>query len=308
MPRIVSLIASATEIACALGFEDHLVGRSHECDYPPTVKRLPVCTSPKFDVHGSSRDIDERVKNLLRDATSVYRVHEDILKQLRPEVILTQTQCDVCAVSLKDVEEALFGWMESRPKLVSLAPNDLADIWADIERVADALNCSSRGKALVAGLQARMAPITDRAAKAQPKPKVACLEWLDPLMAAGNWIPELVAMAGGVDVFGKAGQHSPSLSWQNIVENDPDIIIAMPCGYHLDKTRTEMVALSANPNWNRLQAARAGRVFITDGNQFFNRPGPRIVESLEILTELLHPASFHFGHQNHGWSNYSGSP
>src|SRR5262249_51268180 len=149
MPRIVSLIASATEIVCALGFEDQLVGRSHECDFPESVKRLPGCTEPKFDVHGSSRDIDERVKATLQEAASVYRIHADVLKQLRPDVLVTQSQCDVCAVSLRDVEDALCSWLESQPRVVSLAPNNLADVWDDLRRVAEALDVPERGQALV---------------------------------------------------------------------------------------------------------------------------------------------------------------
>src|SRR5262245_50862272 len=162
MPRIVSLIASATEIVCALGLEDQLVGRSHECDSPASVMRLPVCTEPKFDVHGSSYEIDQRVKAVLQEGLSVYRVHADRLRELRPDVIVTQTQCEVCAVSLKDVEQAVCDWLDSRPRIVSLAPNALADVWDDIERVADALGISPRGMALVEQLQLRMASIAER--------------------------------------------------------------------------------------------------------------------------------------------------
>jgi iron complex transport system substrate-binding protein len=301
MPRIVSLIASATEIACALGFEDQLVGRSHECDYPPSVTRLAVCTAPRFDIQGNSRDIDERVKATLQDATSVYRVFEDVLKQLRPDVILTQTQCEVCAVSQKDVERALGDWLEAPPAIVSLSPNCLADVWADIQRVADALGAPQRGRHLIAQLQAQIATIGERARSAKRKPTVACLEWLDPLMAAGNWMPELVEMAGGVNLFGAAGKHSPWMSWEDLLASDPDVIFALPCGFDLETTRAEMAVLRNHPRWDHLKAVREGHVVITDGNQYFNRPGPRLVESLEIVAEVLHPALFHFGHQGTGW-------
>ncbi len=300
MSRIVSLIASATEIVCALGLEDQLVGRSHECDYPPSVQRLPVCTEPRFDVHGSSRQIDERVKGTLQEATSVYRVHADMLRALRPDVILTQTQCEVCAVSAKDVENALCSWLDSRPRVVTLEPNAWADVWADIQRVADALGVAARGQGLLDELQERMRTI---AARARPlrRPTVACLEWLDPLMAAGNWMPELVGLAGGVNLFGSAGRHAPWLSWEELRQRDPEIIVALPCGFDLPRTRAEIASLQNHPVWPALQAVRAGQVFLTDGNQFFNRPGPRVVESLEILAEILHPGGFALGHEGAGW-------
>jgi iron complex transport system substrate-binding protein len=304
MPRIVSLIASATEIICALRFEDELVGRSHECDYPESVKRLPVCTEPKFDVHGSSREIDERVKATLQEATSVYRVHDDVLKELRPDVLVTQSQCEVCAVSLRDVEDALCSWLGSRPRVVSLSPNCLADVWDDILRVAEALDVPERGRELVHRLQYRMNAIAERAVTLSRRPTVACLEWLGPLMAAGNWMPELVAMAGGVNLFGEAGKHAPWMTWQELRERDPDAIVALPCGFDLERTRQEMDELTRNPAWGELRAVRAGRVVVSDGNQFFNRPGPRLVESLEILAEVLHPDVWQFGHEGIGWERF----
>ena len=301
MPRIVSLIASATEIACALGMEESLVGRSHECDYPAGVHRLPVCTEPKFDVAGSSRQIDERVKAILQEATSVYRVHADLLKALKPDVILTQTQCEVCAVSAKDVENALCAWLDRRPRVVSLQPNALADVWDDIQRVAEALDLGDRGRRVVRDLQTKMDAIARAARPLPAKPTVACLEWIDPLMAAGNWMPELVEMAGGVNLFGEAGKHSPWMSWEELQSRDPDVIVALPCGYDLARTRAEMRTLQAHPQWETLRAVRDKRVFLTDGNQYFNRPGPRLVESLEILAEILHPDKLHFGHEGEGW-------
>ena len=301
MPRIISLIASATEIVCALGFEDQLVGRSHECDYPESVRRLPVCTEPKFDVEGSSREIDERVKALLGDALSVYRVDADRLRDLAPDVIVTQSHCEVCAVSLRDVERAVCSWLRACPKLVSLAPNRLADVWDGVRQVAEALDAPERGDALIRTLQSRMESIAERAQLLPERPTVACVEWIDPLMAAGNWTPELVEMAGGANRFGEAGKHSPWMTWEQLVAADPEVIVVMPCGFDLARTRREMPALTGRPQWPRLRAARAGRVFLTDGNQYFNRPGPRLVESLEILAEVLHPEAFRFGHGGSGW-------
>ena len=334
--RIVTMIASATEIVCALGCEDQLIARSHECDYPPSVRRLPICTAPSFDVHGSSGDIDRRVKSLLEEAVLIYRVDGDLLRALRPDIIVTQSHCEVCAVSEKDVERALglpsphrgrgaggegdevaegaapspptplprWGEGGNTPKIVSLSPNNLADVWQSIRDVADAIGVSSSGRTLVQKLQARVDNIAVKAAACEPKPAVACLEWLDPLMAAGNWVPELVELAGGRNLFGEVGKHSPWMTWDQLAQRDPDIIVALPCGFDLAKTRAELAALQSREEWRRLRAVREGHVYITDGNQFFNRPGPRLVESLEILAEILHPHDFHYGHVGTAWERH----
>jgi iron complex transport system substrate-binding protein len=301
MPRVVSLIASATEIVCALGFQDDLVGRSHECDFPGSVKRLPVCTEPKFNVEGGSYEIDQRVKAVLQEGLSVYRVHADLLKHLRPDVIVTQSHCEVCAVSQRDVERAVCDWLGTRPQVVSLAPNALADVWDSIRQVADALGVSQRGEALIGHLRERMAAIAERANALPARPTVAYVEWIDPLMAGGNWMPELVTMAGGVNLFGEAGKHSPWMTWDDLRRRDPDVIFAAPCGFDLARTRQEMPALTRRPDWPGLRAVREGRVYLADGNQYFNRPGPRLVESLEVLAEVLHGETFSFGHQGAGW-------
>jgi len=300
-PRVISLIASATEIVCALGFESQMVGRSHECDFPASVKRLPVCTSPKFEVEGLSYEIDQRVKAILQEALSVYRVNADLLERLQPTHIITQSQCEVCAVSLKDVEQAVCQFTSSQPAIVSLEPNALADVWADIRRVAAALNVSERGEELVAGLRRRMDEIVAKARTAALRPTVACVEWIDPLMAAGNWMPELVEMAGGINLFGEAGKHSPWMSWEELVAADPDVIFISPCGFDIARTMEETDLLTGKPEWKELKAVKSGCVFVADGNQYFNRPGPRLVESLEIVAELFHPELFHFGHQDKGW-------
>jgi len=300
-PRIISLIASATEIVCALGFEQQMVGRSHECDFPASVKGLPVCTSPKFQVEGLSYEIDQRVKAILQEALSVYRVDADLLQRLQPTHVITQSQCEVCAVSLKDVEQAVCQFTGSRPVIVSLEPNALADVWSDIRRVATALGASTRGDELVASLRRRMDEIAAKAQKASARPTVACVEWIDPLMAAGNWMPELVEMAGGVNLFGEAGKHSPWMSWEEIVAANPDVIFISPCGFDIARTMEEAHLLAGKPAWGELKAVKDNRVFVADGNQYFNRPGPRLVESLEILAESLHTELFHFGHEKEGW-------
>jgi len=294
--RIISLIASATEIVCSLGLGDQLVGRSHECDYPEWVKGLPVCTEPKFDVHGASAEIDRLVKETVRDSLSVYRVFSDVLQQLQPDLIVTQSHCEVCAVSERDVEAVLVDWVGPRPRVVSLQPNNLADVWEGMRQMALAAAVPERGEGLADSLQKRMRAISDRANNWGRKPSVACLEWIDPLMAAGNWMPELVELAGGVNVFGAAGQHSPWMTWEELVQQDPDVIVALPCGFDLARTRQDMPLLSNRAEWHLLKAVRNGRVFVADGNAYFNRPGPRLVESLEMLAEAVVPGAFTFGH------------
>lgn len=298
--RIVSLIASATEIVCALGYESSLVGRSHECDFPSSVERLPVCSEPRIDVHGSSRQIDDDVRNAVREALSVYSVFADELERLQPTLIVTQTQCEVCAVSLRDVEAAVCRMVSSAPRIVSLEAMDLNDVWKDILQVARALDDEAAGRELFAARQARLRDLQSRVSGLE-RPTMACIEWLDPLMIAGNWVPELVEIAGGVAVLGEAGKHSPYLSWEDLVAADPDVIAVMPCGFDIPRTARELHLLTEHAAWKSLRAVRTGRVFLTDGNQYFNRPGPRLVESAEILAELLHPGRFDFGHESRGW-------
>jgi iron complex transport system substrate-binding protein len=302
--RIVSLIPSATEIVCALGFEAELVGRSHECDYPASVLALLPLTAPKFDVRGTSREIDDRVKDVLQNAISVYKVDETLLDQLAPDFIVTQAQCEVCAVSLTEVERIAQECLSSPANIISLEPMCLADLFSDIQRVAEALGVPERGTEVVLKLQTRIDDIAQRSAEIAHKPTVACIEWIDPLMAGGNWVPELVELAGGKELFGKAGAHSPWIDWGDVWAADPDKIIVLPCGFDIERSVQEMAALVKQPGWKTLRAIRENQVYITDGNQYFNRPGPRLVESLEILAEILHPDAFHFGHEGTGWVKY----
>jgi iron complex transport system substrate-binding protein len=277
------------------------VGRSHECDFPPSVRELPVCTAPKFRVAATSAEIDRQVKEILQDALSVYKVDAALLATLQPTHIITQTQCEVCAVSLRDVEDALRSFVSSRPSIVSLQPNGLEDVWADIKRVAAALGISQQGEILITSLRARMKEV-ERRAQSLSRPAVACIEWIAPLMASGNWMPQLVDMAGGRNLFGEAGRHSPRLELSDLITADADVILILPCGFDIARTRQEMPELTARPGWNDLRAVREDRVYLLDGNQFFNRPGPRLAESLEILAEIIHPEVFSFGHKGEGWS------
>jgi len=305
--RVVTLIASATEIVCALGCRDRLVGRSHECDFPPDVRDLPALTEPKFPTDGTSYEIDQRVKAIVQEGTSVYRVFADQLAELEPDVIVTQDQCEVCAASLADVEKALCDWTGRPMRIVSLQPNGLADIWGDILKVAGALGIEAHGEALVSDLRQRMTAVQEQVTAQPKRPRVACIEWVDPLMAAGNWVPELVEMAGGENLFGEAGKHAPWMSWDELATADPDVIVVLPCGYDISRSLQDMPILEAKPGWGDLRAVREGRVLIADGNQYFNRPGPRVAESLEIMAEILHTGVVDYGHAGRGWVRYEGS-
>jgi iron complex transport system substrate-binding protein len=289
MPRIVSLIPSATEIVAALGHANDLVGRSHECDHPPGVEGLPALTAPKVPLDGTSREIDARVRSLLDEAMSVYDVDEERLDALRPNLILTQSQCEVCAVSLPAVERAVTERVAGDPAVVALEPHSLADVHDDIRRVAAALGCPDRGTRLVRRMRDRMQAVSDAVAPPDDteRPTVAALEWIDPLMGAGGWIPTLVEAAGGTPVFSRCRG-----DWSALHAADPDRIVVMACGFGLDRTREEMAALRGIEAWRSLRAVQAGNVFLTDGNHFFNRPGPRLATSLEILAELLQPRRF----------------
>lgn len=300
--RVVSLIASATEIVAALGHEDSLVGRSHECDFPPGVERLPVCSEPRIDVTGSSVEIDRQVKATVQEALSVYSVFRHELERLQPTVVITQSQCDVCAVNLKDVQAAVCDMIGSKPEIVSLEPMALADIWKDITAVAEALNDAQAGSRLIDTLQERLNGIKQRISSTVERPTVLCIEWLEPLMPAGNWIPELVELAGGQSLISEPGKHSPWMTWDDLVEADPDVIAIMPCGFDMERTKQELHLLTGHSCWSDLKAVRNGNVFLTDGNQYFNRPGPRVVESAEILAEILHGPQVKFGHEGTGWA------
>ena len=300
-PRIISLLPSSTEIVAALGLSQNLVGRSHECDFPFTVKNLPVCTAPKFSPLGNSLDVHTRVQEVLRDSLSVYEVFTDLLGKLKPDIIITQSQCDVCAVNVRDVKTALSHFVSSRPAIVDLQPNTLNDVMHDIHCVAKACGVAERGIGLVKTLRQRMQQILKETRNIGEKRKVICIEWIEPLMTAGNWVPRLVQMAGGEPLFAQEGKHSNFIDWQDMLDADPDVIILMPCGYKMHQTFENLHFLTNRPEWNLLRAVRDQQVFLTDGNHFFNRPGPRLADSLEILAEILHPDHFSAKYYGTGW-------
>lgn len=299
--RIVSLIPSATEILAALGLTDAIVGRSHECDYPPEILDRPACTRARINSSASSAEIHQDVDRLLQSALSIYQIETDILEKLQPTHIVTQDQCDVCAVSLGEVEKAVASLTHSQPQIISLQPNVLADVWTDIERVALAVGVDANR--LIENIQSRMAICRQKiqGLSISELPTVVCIEWIDPLMVASNWIPELVSLAGGQSLFSGSGQASAQIKWENLVAVDPSVIVVMPCGLDLHRTQAEILPLTQRPEWQNLRAVKSGRVYATDGNAYFNRPGPRLVDSLEILAEILHPEIFSYGYKGKAW-------
>lgn len=300
--RIVSLLPSCTEIVCALGCAERLVGRSHECDYPEEITSLPVCTSARVDSAASSAAIDSQIKSILQSALSIYELNMERLLELRPDLILTQDQCAVCAVSLDDLKKSLPQALARSAKIVSVAPLRLADVWADMQTIADALSVTEAGRTLLSRLKNRVVDVILKTCMIKKKPSVVCLEWLEPLMTAGNWVPEMVELAGGRDVSGQPGRPSAGLEWKNLAQLDPDMIVLMPCGFELDRTRREAAVLRDRPEWRALRAVKSRNAFVTDGSHYFNRPGPRVVESIEILAEILQPKLFSFGHESRGWA------
>jgi len=301
--RVLSLLSSTTEVVYALGCEDQLVGRSHECDYPPAVMTLPICTKPKFNVDGSSIEVDGQVKSILQNALSVYYINEDLLKELKPDIILTQSQCEVCAVSEKDVKSVVKNITGINPDIISVEPNSVKDIFKDIKIIAEALNVVDKGADLIDFMKNRIRTLK-KSYDVKSELTVAAIEWIDPLMAAGNWVPELIEMAGGINLFGEAGKHSPWMEYKDLIEKDPDNIIIMPCGYNIQKSIIEIDSLIKQKGWKEINAVQNDKVYITDGNQFFNRPGPRIIESLEILIEIFHNDKTDFKHIDSGWINF----
>ena len=295
--RIISLLASATEMIAAFGCLDQMVGRSHECDYPPEVLALPMVSTVQIDINTSSAQIDVQVKQLAQEkrepedpalkALSIYAIDIDKLQELRPDVIFTQTQCEVCAVSERDVIQAIEQLTGLQPLVVSLSPYRLQDVWQDVLRVGQALGKHEQAQTLVAKYQQRLTDLATQTATFGAKPEVAVLEWLDPLMGAGNWTPELVAYAGGKPIFGDIGQHTPWVTWEELQAANPDVIVLSPCGYTLERAMQDVPLLQSHPVWADLQAVRNGRVYAIDGNQYLNRSGPRLVESAELLARVI---------------------
>jgi iron complex transport system substrate-binding protein len=301
--RIVSLLASGTELCCALGAGDRLVGRSHECDHPAWVRSLPAVSEPTFDITGTSGEIDRRVREKLRAGEPLYRVDEEMLARLAPDVLITQTHCEVCAVTPADLAHAAAVPRLERRQVLALSAGTLDGILDGFRGVAEVLGLSAAGARLVGELQERVRAVESVVA-GRPRPSVVCLEWLDPIFCMGNWGPELVARAGGDNRLGVAGAHSTTGTWAEVRSADPDVLVIAPCGFDIERTVREIPALAAQPGWADLRAVRAGRVFVADGNLYFTRSGPSVFDSVRILAEMLHADALEPTFEGRAWRRY----
>lgn len=284
--RIVSLLPSATEIVCTLGLGDQLVGVTHECDYPPFVAGLPKVTRTLIPADASSGEIDRMVREERQSGRALYRLELGVLEELRPDLIITQALCGVCAVAEEEVREAACR-LPGRPEVVNLEPECFADVLGCIRQVGEAAGVAGRARELIAGLEARVEVVRGRAERMRQRPRVAFLEWLDPPFCSGHWTPELVRWAGGVDVLGREGEPSRAVCWEAVAAAAPEVVFVACCGFGVERTLEDVGHVDRVPEWRTLPAVREGQVYVTDGSQYFSRPGPRLVDSLEILAHAL---------------------
>ncbi len=287
--RIVSLLPSATEIICALGLEAQLVGVTHECDYPPSVRALPKVTHTLIPTDATSQEIDHLVRERLQSVQALYTLNLPVLEALQPDVIVTQALCDVCAVAEEEVKAAACH-LPGNPQVINLEPQTLEEVFASLHQVAAATGRQAVAEEVVAGLQARVEAVARRSATVDRRPRVALLEWLHPPFSCGHWSPELVHLAGGEEVLGRTGVPSRTLTWEEVAAAHPEVVFVACCGFSVERTLEDLDLLASHPVWSSLPAVRQGRVYVTDGSHYFSRPGPRLVESLEILAHALHPA------------------
>lgn len=301
--RIVSLLPSTTEIICELGFEDQLVGRSHECDQPESIKDLPALTDSSVKNTGNSAEIDQNIKSLLENGLSIFNVNAELLAEIKPDIVFTQDHCEVCAVSLDDVKSAVRKTCSKDTEVVSLSPANLSEVYQSFKIIGQTLDAEAKANQLVEELKLRMEIIRNTVI-GEPVKRVACLEWIDPLMTGGNWIPELLEIVGAEYLLSEPGKHSPWIQWDDVVAENPDVILVMPCGYDIDQTTDEIHLLTQKENWTSIKAVQNNEVYILDGNRYFNRPGPSIFESTRILAEILHPNLFKPVHYENGWIRF----
>ncbi|MEX0873763.1 MAG: cobalamin-binding protein [Actinomycetota bacterium] len=288
--RIVSLLPSATDIVCSLGLRDSLVGRTHECDWPPGIEDVPVMTSDALATHGmTSRQIHDAIGGAVHSGSSIYHLDGDALEQAKPDLVITQELCEVCAVSYRDVTEAA-RVMDADSKIVSLEPRSIDDILGHVELVGRLTGSESRADAVASDGRARLERIRS-ATRGLPRPRVVSIEWLDPIFAAGHWVPEQVDIAGGEELLGPQGRPSPEVPWDAVVEARPEVLVLMPCGMSIERTLGGLEVLTARSDWLELPAVRDDRVFVVDASSYFNRPGPRVVRGVEVLAHLLHPGA-----------------
>lgn len=286
--RIVSLLPSATEIVCQLGLRDQLVGVSHECDYPTSVINLPKVTKTLIPHDASSLEIDALVRERLKTERALYTLNMPMLESLSPDLIVTQALCDVCAVAESEVQQAACS-LTSSPKVINLEPVCLEDVMQCIRLVGNATNCSERAEQEITNLTSRVQAVATRSQCISSRPTVMLLEWIDPPFCAGHWSPELVNLAGGREVIGSSSQRSQTTAWESIVAADPEVLFIACCGFGIERTLEDLPILQAYPEWKSMKCVQTGKVFVVDGSAYFSRPGPRLVDSLEILAHALHP-------------------
>ena len=285
--KLVTLLPSATEIVARLGLEKNLVGVSHECDFPETVTSLPKLTSSRINTDLSSGNIHESVMEVMKSAVSVYDLDIELLKSLQPDFIITQDLCDVCAVSFEQVEKACQEVLDKNTRIISLKPKMLGDIWDDVQNVANQLSVSEKGNEFKAETEERIKVVQNRCENRTAR-KVLTIEWLDPIYIGGMWLPEMIDIVGGQVCIAKSGQLAPIVKKEDLEKIEPDVVVVKPCGYKLNQTLKELELLREQlPDWEN-----PPRIYLVDGNSYFNRPGPRILDSLEILAYCTHPEFF----------------
>ena len=290
--RIVSFLPSATEMVCALGLGDRLAGVTHECDYPPEIASKPVVVRNVLPIESMSQpEIDVAVTQRLRDGLSLYRVDEALMRQIGPDLILTQDLCQVCAPSGNEVSQ-LLKVLPSNPKILWLTPKSLEQIFDNLRDLGAATGRLATAETLIAEGRARLDTVEAAARAASSRPRVFCMEWMDPVYCCGHWVPEMVRIAGGIDQLGREGADSVRVRWDDVLQWKPEILIVMPCGFGLEKATEQARMLTAYPGWADLPAVRSGRVYAVDANSYFARPGPRVIEGTELLAHLLHPDLF----------------
>jgi iron complex transport system substrate-binding protein len=290
--RIVSFLPSATEMACALGLSDQLVGITHECDYPPSVLAKPIVVRSAISMETMTQaEIDKTVSERLQSGHSLYQVDEKLLQELAPDLILTQDLCQVCAPSGNEVTQALNA-LPKKPEILWLTPKSLQQIADNLREIGKAAGCLERAEELIASSRETLDNIAETARGAASRPRVFCMEWLDPVYCSGHWVPEMVRIAGGVDHLGQEGSDSVRVSWEDVLAWEPEVLVIMPCGFHLHQVLEIVPQLFAKPGWLALPAVRQDRVYAVDASSYFARPGPRVVEGTQLLAHIIHPEVF----------------
>lgn len=290
--QIVSFLPSATEMACALGLSEQLVGITHECDYPPEIRGKAIVVRKALPIEKmSQREIDVAVAERMRDGRSLYEVDEKLLQELAPDLILTQDLCQVCAPSGNEVSQAL-NLLPKKPQILWLTPNSLAEIFDNLRELGEATGRAKKAEELIADGRARLEKIETITRNLTDRPRVFCIEWLDPVYCSGHWVPEMVSIAGGEDALSQEGSDSLRIPWDEVIEWKPEILIVTPCGFDLEQTIQQSQQLFTYPGWSGLPAVRDGRVYAVDANSYFARPGPRVVDGTELLAHLIHPDVF----------------